>query len=114
VSVDRHRIAGRNLATTELDRVENLTFQVRKTWSVVIRRMILRMLTGRRYWQLLLNSNASDRIFAVTRSHFGGLSASLYAVRFFHMPVTPRELMATVGAGHSLEKALPTSLATRS
>jgi tocopherol O-methyltransferase len=47
-------------------RVEDLTLQVKKTWSVVIRRMLLRMLTRRRYWQLLLNSSASDRIFAVT------------------------------------------------
>jgi tocopherol O-methyltransferase len=47
-------------------RVEDLTLQVKKTWSVVIRRMLLRMLTRRRYWQLLLSSSASDRIFAVT------------------------------------------------
>jgi tocopherol O-methyltransferase len=46
--------------------IEDLTLQVKKTWSVVIRRMLLRMLTRRRYWQLLLNSSASDRIFAIT------------------------------------------------
>jgi tocopherol O-methyltransferase len=46
--------------------VEDVTLRVKKTWSVVIRRMLLRMLTRPRYWQLLFNSSASDRIFAVT------------------------------------------------
>ncbi len=46
--------------------IEDVTLQVKKTWSVVIRRMLLRMLTRPRYWQFLLNSSASDRIFAVT------------------------------------------------
>jgi tocopherol O-methyltransferase len=46
--------------------IEDVTFQVRKTWSVVIRRMLLRVLTRPRYWQLMLNSSASDRIFAIT------------------------------------------------
>lgn len=47
-------------------RVDDITPQVVRTWGVVIRRMVLRVLTRRRYWQLLLNSGASDRIFAVT------------------------------------------------
>jgi tocopherol O-methyltransferase len=47
-------------------RIDDLTRKVRRTWGVVIRRMLLRMLTRRRYWQLLLNASASDRIFAVT------------------------------------------------
>jgi tocopherol O-methyltransferase len=46
--------------------VEDLTLNVKKTWTVVIRRMLARLLTRRRYWQLALNSSASDRIFAVT------------------------------------------------
>ncbi len=46
--------------------VEDLSLQVRKTWSIVIRRMLLRALTRPRYWRLLLNASASDRVFAVT------------------------------------------------
>ncbi len=46
--------------------VEDLSARVGKTWSVVIRRMMFRLLTRRRYWQLLLDSSASDRIFAIT------------------------------------------------
>ena len=47
-------------------RIEDLSSQVKRTWSVVICRMLVRMLTRRRYWQLLLNASASDRIFGVT------------------------------------------------
>jgi tocopherol O-methyltransferase len=47
-------------------RVEDLTLQVKRTWIVVIRRMLVRLLTRPRYWRLLLNASASDRIFAVT------------------------------------------------
>ncbi len=47
-------------------RIEDVTLQVKKTWSVVIRRLLLRVLTRPRYWRLMLNSSASDRIFAVT------------------------------------------------
>jgi tocopherol O-methyltransferase len=46
--------------------VEDLSVQVRKTWSIVIRRMLLCLLTRRRYWQLLFNASASDRVFALT------------------------------------------------
>jgi tocopherol O-methyltransferase len=47
-------------------RVEDVTSMVMRTWSVVIRRMLWCALTRPRYWRLILNSNASDRIFAVT------------------------------------------------
>lgn len=47
-------------------RVEDLSLQVKRTWSIVIRRMLLRILTRRRYWRLMLGSSASDRIFALT------------------------------------------------
>jgi tocopherol O-methyltransferase len=47
-------------------RIEDVTLQVKKTWSVVIRRMLLRLVTRPRYWQLVLQSSASDRIFAIT------------------------------------------------
>jgi tocopherol O-methyltransferase len=46
--------------------VEDMTLKVKKTWNVVIRRMLVRMLTRPRYWRMLINSSASDRIFAVT------------------------------------------------
>lgn len=46
--------------------VNDLTHQVARTWSVVIRRMLMRTLTKPRYWRLLLNSKVSDRIFALT------------------------------------------------
>jgi tocopherol O-methyltransferase len=46
--------------------VEDLSAQVKRTWSVVIRRMMLRLLTRRRYWQFMLKASASDRIFAIT------------------------------------------------
>ncbi len=46
--------------------VEDLSTQVKRTWRVVIRRMMFRLLTRRRYWQLMLDASASDRIFAIT------------------------------------------------
>jgi tocopherol O-methyltransferase len=46
--------------------VEELTDQVKKTWLVVMRRMLGRALTRPRYWRLLIDSSASDRIFAIT------------------------------------------------
>lgn len=46
--------------------VEDMTLRVKRTWSIVMRRMLVRMLTRPRYWRMLLNSSASDRIFAVT------------------------------------------------
>ena len=47
-------------------RIEDLTSQVKKTWRVVILRMLSRMLTRPRYWRLLLDTAASDRIFGIT------------------------------------------------
>jgi len=47
-------------------RIENLTSQVKKTWRVVILRMLVRILTRPRYWQLLINASASDRVFGIT------------------------------------------------
>jgi hypothetical protein len=44
----------------------DVTLQVKKTWSVVIRRMLLRVLMRPRYWRLMLNSSASDRILGIT------------------------------------------------
>ena len=47
-------------------RIENLTSQVKKTWSVVILRMLARILTRPRYWQLLVNASASGPGFSAS------------------------------------------------
>lgn len=47
-------------------RIEDVTSQVRRTWLFVIRSMLRGLLTQPRYWRLMLNSGASDRIFALT------------------------------------------------
>jgi len=47
-------------------RASDLTHEVSKTWSVIILRILLRTLTKPRYWRLLMDSKASDRIFALT------------------------------------------------
>jgi tocopherol O-methyltransferase len=46
--------------------VEDLSPQVSRTWSVIIGRLTLRLLTRRDYWAFLLRSRAQDRIFALT------------------------------------------------
>jgi tocopherol O-methyltransferase len=46
--------------------VEDLSPQVSRTWSVILRRLALRLLTRRDYWAFLLKSRAQDRVFALT------------------------------------------------
>jgi tocopherol O-methyltransferase len=46
--------------------IEDVTSQVKRTWTVVISRMLVRALTRPRYWRLILDSGASDRVFAIT------------------------------------------------
>ena len=46
--------------------VEDLTHGVRRTWNVVIQRMVLRIMTRPPYWRMMLRSRARDRIFALT------------------------------------------------
>lgn len=46
--------------------VDDLGAQVRRTWTVVIRRMLLRVLTRPRYWRFVCDASASDRVFALT------------------------------------------------
>ena len=45
---------------------EDLSPQVSRTWTVILRRLALRLLTRRDYWAFLLRSRAQDRIFALT------------------------------------------------
>ena len=45
---------------------EDLTQNVKRTWSVVLWRLLSKVLTRPRYWRLLVNSKPSDRVFAVT------------------------------------------------
>lgn len=47
-------------------REEDLTRRVCGTWGVILRRLALRLMTRRAYWKFLLNSNAHDRVFALT------------------------------------------------
>lgn len=47
-------------------RVEDMSSQIAPTWGVIIRRMLFRVLTRPRYWRMLANASASDRIFALT------------------------------------------------
>ena len=47
-------------------RVEDLSSQVKQTWQVIIRRMVFRVLTRPRYWRMLADASASDRVFALT------------------------------------------------
>jgi len=46
--------------------VEDLGSQIAPTWGVIIRRMLFRVLTRPRYWRMLADANASDRVFALT------------------------------------------------
>ena len=46
--------------------VEDLSDQVRRTWSICIRRMLGKLFTDRRYLRFLLDGSATDRIFALT------------------------------------------------
>ncbi len=45
---------------------EDLSRQVRKTWTVVLRRLVWRVATRPAYWRFLLGEGARDRIFALT------------------------------------------------
>jgi tocopherol O-methyltransferase len=46
--------------------VDDLSNQVRRTWSICIRRMLGKLFADSRYLRFLLNSRATDRIFALT------------------------------------------------
>jgi tocopherol O-methyltransferase len=46
--------------------VEDLSGKVRQTWWICVRRVLGKLLTQRRYLRFLLDSTATDRIFAVT------------------------------------------------
>ena len=46
--------------------VEDLSDQVRRTWSICIARMLGKLFADARYVRFLLNSTATDRIFALT------------------------------------------------
>jgi len=45
---------------------EDLSPRVGRTWSVILARLMWRMLTRRDYWSFLIKSRARDRIFALT------------------------------------------------
>lgn len=45
---------------------DDLSGQVRRTWSVILRRLAWRLLTRRDYRKFLLNGQAQDRVFALT------------------------------------------------
>jgi len=45
---------------------EDLNPQVAKTWSVILRRLVLRLFTRRRYRQFLFDGGGGDRVFALT------------------------------------------------
>ncbi len=47
-------------------RVEDVSSQIKPTWGVIIRRMLLRLLTRPRYWRMVADAEASDRVFALT------------------------------------------------
>ena len=44
----------------------DLSPRVSRTWSVILRRLALRLLTRRAYWGILVNGRAEDRRFALT------------------------------------------------
>nr|WP_294520052.1 class I SAM-dependent methyltransferase [uncultured Rhodopila sp.] len=46
--------------------VEDLSDQVRRTWSICVRRGLAKLATDPRYLRFLLDGTATDRIFAVT------------------------------------------------
>jgi tocopherol O-methyltransferase len=46
--------------------VEDLSDKVRQTWWICVRRVLGKLFTQRRYLRFLLDSTATDRIFAVT------------------------------------------------
>jgi len=47
-------------------RVEDMSSQIKPTWRVIIRRMLFRVHTRPRYWRMLANASACDRVFALT------------------------------------------------
>ena len=54
------RAAGFNLLSSE-----DLSPKVSRTWSVILRRLAMRLLTRRAYWGILLNGRAEDRRFVL-------------------------------------------------
>nr|WP_294505331.1 class I SAM-dependent methyltransferase [uncultured Rhodopila sp.] len=46
--------------------VEDLSDQVRRTWSICVRRVLSKLFTDPRYLRFLLDGTATDRIFALT------------------------------------------------
>lgn len=68
-------------------RSEDLTRQVRPTWSVCARRLALRLLTDRDAWAYLLDSGKTERRFALTVFRMwlayrtGGLHYGLFTAR---------------------------------
>ena len=51
-----------------LESFEDVSAQVRKTWTICVRRLLLHLLRQPGYLRFLFNSRAHNRIFAVTIS----------------------------------------------
>ena len=70
-----------------VERFEDWTRRVRKTWRVCVRRLLGRLLTSRRYWTALFDRHNGNRIFAVTlfrillASHIGAMRYGFLVLR---------------------------------
>jgi len=67
-----------------LQSFEDLTAHVRKTWTVCVWRLLLRLVCQPQYLRFLLSSGASNRIFAVHSPHLACLRLRGYALRHLH------------------------------
>jgi tocopherol O-methyltransferase len=67
--------------------VADLSSQIQPTWGVILRRMLFRTLTRPRYWRMLADASASDRIFALTACriwmayHTGAMRYAMFVCR---------------------------------
>lgn len=50
----------------ELKGFDDVTRQVQQTWPAIVRRVLLKLVTNRRYVQFLLSRNARNRVFTLT------------------------------------------------
>jgi tocopherol O-methyltransferase len=59
-------VASAKAAGFELVNSQDCTHAVRRTWGIILRRMIVRLLTDARYRAFLLNPRRRNRVFALT------------------------------------------------
>ena len=70
-----------------LERYEELSRKVRKTWWICARRLTGRLVTSPAYWKALFDSKNGNRVFAITLMrilaayHSGAMQYGLFVMR---------------------------------